>query len=55
LDIAREKDNKLDIELATKVLNIAVLSIIITALFGTLIIYIAAPRLLKRDDNETLN
>lgn len=49
LDMARETGNKDLIKLGTNVLNIAVLSIVVTAPLGTILISILAPRLLSKE------
>ena len=48
LDLAREANNSNYIALATNVINIAVLSIVVTAPLGTILISLLAPKLLTK-------
>lgn len=50
LDLAREKNNELAITRGSLILNLAVLSIIMTAPLGTIVISLTAKRLLKKEE-----
>ena len=54
LDLAREKGDQIQIERSTLVLTIAVLSILITAPLGALLIALTGPKLLNKENEKNI-